>query len=86
VQRQAAAPPGTGFGLRAALMWLANNLNQLTKLAHQGRMSLPLLPCLAAIMAEVRKIRRHLMGWTRPVTRRLARPVAREAMKLPRLA
>jgi hypothetical protein len=41
---------------------LANNLNQLTKLAHQGRTSPLLLPCLRAILAEVRKIRRQLIG------------------------
>lgn len=40
----------------------ANNLNQLTELAHQGRMSPLLLPCLEAILAEVRKIRRQLIG------------------------
>src|SRR5262249_26327639 len=41
---------------------LANNLNQLTKLAHQGRTSPLLLPCLGAILAEVKKIRRQLIG------------------------
>ena len=41
---------------------LANNLNQLTKLAHQGRTSPLLLPCLGAILAEVRQIRRQLIG------------------------
>jgi hypothetical protein len=41
---------------------LANNLNQLTKLVHQGRTSPLLLPCLEAILAEVRKLRRELIG------------------------
>jgi hypothetical protein len=41
---------------------LANNLNQLTKLAHQGRVSPGLLPCLEAILGEVRKLRRTLIG------------------------
>jgi hypothetical protein len=41
---------------------LANNLNQLAKLAHQGRVSPALLPCLGAILGEVRKLRRELIG------------------------
>jgi hypothetical protein len=41
---------------------LANNLNQLTKLVHQGRTSPGLLPCLEAILGEVRKLRRELIG------------------------
>jgi hypothetical protein len=41
---------------------LANNLNQLTKLAHEGRTSPLLLPCLQAILAEVHRVRRLLIG------------------------
>ena len=41
---------------------LANNLNQLTKLAHQGRILPALLPNLADLLAEVRRLRRQLVG------------------------
>ncbi|HVT18573.1 MAG TPA: plasmid mobilization relaxosome protein MobC [Thermoanaerobaculia bacterium] len=41
---------------------LANNLNQLTKLAHQGRTSPALLPCLERLLAEVAALRRLLIG------------------------
>ncbi len=41
---------------------LANNLNQLTKLAHQGQTSPALLPNLRVILVEVRAVRRMLIG------------------------
>jgi Bacterial mobilisation protein (MobC) len=41
---------------------LANNLNQLTKLAHQGRTSPALLPCLELLLAEISTLRRLLIG------------------------
>jgi Bacterial mobilisation protein (MobC) len=41
---------------------LANNLNQLTKLAHQGQTTPALLPCLGELLAEVRALRRLLVG------------------------
>jgi hypothetical protein len=41
---------------------LANNLNQLTKLAHQGRILPALLPNLADLLVEVRRLRRQLVG------------------------
>jgi hypothetical protein len=54
--------PALNIFLVGQLGRLANNLNQLTKLAHQGRTSPLLLPCLEAILAEVRKLRRELIG------------------------
>jgi hypothetical protein len=63
---RAASPPGPVAALNifsvGQLGRLANNLNQLTKLAHQGRTSPGLLPCLEAILVEVRKLRRELIG------------------------
>ena len=63
---RAGSPPGPVPALNifsvGQLGRLANNLNQLTKLAHQGRTSPLLLPCLEAILAEVRKLRRELIG------------------------
>ncbi len=41
---------------------LANNLNQLTRLAHEGRLPPGLLHCLTALLAEVRQVRRLLLG------------------------
>jgi Mobilization protein NikA len=41
---------------------LANNLNQLVKLAHQGQVSPDILPSLTLILAEVRRLRRLLVG------------------------
>jgi hypothetical protein len=41
---------------------LANNLNQLTRLVHEGRTSPALLPCLVALLGEVRRVRRLLVG------------------------
>jgi len=62
-------PPGRvpvlNIRLVGELGRLANNLNQLTKLVHQGRTSPLLLPCLEAIPAEVRKLRRELIGLDR---------------------
>jgi Bacterial mobilisation protein (MobC) len=63
---RAGSPPGPVPALNiffvGQLGRLANNLNQLTKLAHQGRTSPALLPCLEAILMEVRKLRRELIG------------------------
>ena len=63
---RAGSPPGPVPALNiffvGQLGRLANNLNQLTKLAHLGRTSPSLLPCLEAIRAEVRKLRRELIG------------------------
>jgi hypothetical protein len=63
---RAGSPPGPVPALNifsvGQLGRLANNLNQLTKLVHQGRTSPLLLPCLEAILAEVRKLRRELIG------------------------
>lgn len=63
---RAGSPPGPVPALNiffvGQLGRLANNLNQLTKLAHQGRTSPSLLPCLEAILVEVRKLRRELIG------------------------
>ncbi|HVT59506.1 MAG TPA: plasmid mobilization relaxosome protein MobC [Thermoanaerobaculia bacterium] len=41
---------------------LGNNLNQLTKLAHQGQTSPALLPCLSELLVELRRLRRLLIG------------------------
>jgi hypothetical protein len=41
---------------------LANNLNQLTKLAHEGHLPLALLPAIQELLAEVRAVRRLLVG------------------------
>lgn len=54
--------PALNIFLVGKLGRLANNLNQLTKLAHQGRTSPVLLPCLEAILVEVRNLRRELIG------------------------
>lgn len=63
---RAGSPPGPVPALNIFLVGqlgrLANNLNQLTKLAHQGRTSPSLLPCLEAILVEVRKLRRGVIG------------------------
>jgi hypothetical protein len=63
---RAGPPPGPVPALNifsvGQLGRLANNLNQLTKLVHQGRTSPGLLPCLEAILVEVRKLRRELIG------------------------
>jgi hypothetical protein len=63
---RAGSPPGPVPALNiffvGQLGRLANNLNQLTKLAHQGRTSPLLLPCLEAILVEVRTLRRALIG------------------------
>jgi mobilization protein NikA len=63
--RSGASPtpvPALNIFLVGQLGRLANILNQLTKLAHQGRTSPVLLPCLEAILWEVRKLRRELIG------------------------
>jgi hypothetical protein len=62
--RPAAPQPVAAVNLRAygQLGRLANNLNQLTKLAHQGRILPAILPCLADLLAEVRRLRRQLVG------------------------
>jgi hypothetical protein len=41
---------------------LANNLNQLVKLCHQGRAPMGLGPALHELLAEVRWLRRRLLG------------------------
>jgi hypothetical protein len=56
--------PVASLNLRAygQLGRLANNLNQLVELCHQGRILPTLLPCLADLLAEVRRLRRQLAG------------------------
>jgi hypothetical protein len=62
---------------------LANNLNQLTKLAHQGRILPALLPCLAGLLAEVRRLRRQLVGLDPAAAPDPSTPADREADPAP---
>jgi hypothetical protein len=55
--------PQASQALQASLARLGNNLNQLTKLAHQGRLSPALVPLLAELAGEVRATRRALLGF-----------------------
>jgi hypothetical protein len=79
-RRAAAAPPRSlprpapivNIRFVGQLGRLANNLNQLTKLVHQGRTSPLLLPRLKAVLSEERKVGRRLIGLD---------PVARGAAK-----
>ena len=56
------AVPVAAIRIVGQLGRLANNLNQLTKLAHQGRTSPGLLPCLEAVRKEVQALRRQMIG------------------------
>lgn len=62
-QRIPAVAPAPTLGMIRQLSRLGNNLNQLTRLVHSGRVSPRLEPLLEQIRDQVDAFRRQLLGF-----------------------